>query len=444
MTGIQFGFNPLFQQGFSNTSAVTTTQAPSQSQPAATPAPAEHVVNNPTSQAQPANSYTLGYLPAYFVAYAPVAAGFALASPGIGGVAGQSPTAGSASAEAPAGHVTQNPTSSVSYGGGSEAGALGGGGYGGFAGVGFAQPIILSPVLFQFGIPVYFQNPPVAPSPQPVPQNPVIDDGEPTVVDDVQPPVGGDTPPVVDGVDDTADDDLFQTLPIERLTREDFDQLRYRSAERSVETELVLELTTQDGDKVSLDFRQLELQSRTRLAGQLTEGGQIRFSERSSSSERFVSITVEGDLSDEEKAAIDSLLDTVIGVANKFFKGNVSAAMERLQNLDFNTEELADFSLKMSFSAKVNVDKVFLGEGGQLESLAIRDKEVSALLNFFADEQTKLVESAKEQFGDPSAAKLVRALLPKLVTAPFEQLHKHIEASEPVDQVPVEPEALDS
>ena len=205
---------------------------------------------------------------------------------------------------------------------------------------------------------------------------------------------------------------------ITRLRRDDFSMLRSRTIDRSRETQLTLKLTTREGDLVELHFRQLDLSSQTRLRGITDAGDRLRFDERKGSSERYVDMQIAGDLSEAEKAAIDTVLQSVIDVANQFFKGDLQAAIERLSNTQMDTEQLAEFSLNMSLSQSRETSKVQMGEDGQVQQLVDADRGMSQLLEYLADQQHQLINTAKTWFDDYSAVKLVKELLPVMIAPP--------------------------
>jgi hypothetical protein len=206
-----------------------------------------------------------------------------------------------------------------------------------------------------------------------------------------------------------------QPPTIRKLSVDDFAALRARTVDRSRESTLALKLTTQEGDLVELTFRQLDVLTQTRLKGVTDSGDRVRASDTTGSSERNVNMQITGDLSDAEKAAIDSVLQNVVDVANQFFHGDLQAAMAKMTDVQIDTGQLADVSLKMSMTQSSELNKVAIGDDGQLQQLAHRETGVSQALEFLADQQRTLIAAAKTQFDDHSAVKLVKQLLPALL-----------------------------
>lgn len=224
--------------------------------------------------------------------------------------------------------------------------------------------------------------------------------------------------------------DASDSSPAQRVARlsaadyaDSFTKMRMRSSEQTTETALSLKLSTREGDTVELDFRQVEMLSRMRLKGVAENGDRVRANQNDSSLERAVQMNVKGDLSAAEMAAIDSLIDEVIGVANKFFSGDVGAAWDRLMSMEFSSDELAEFSLRMSVAHTKQVSSAYQGDDG-MSRFASRDKQSLDVLEFLAGQQRSLIESAQKHFDDASAVSLVRELLPRLLPdapAPAEQ-----------------------
>ncbi len=217
---------------------------------------------------------------------------------------------------------------------------------------------------------------------------------------------------------DTAPSTSSDQPAIEQLDSADFSAMRARTVERSRETSLTLKLTTQEGDLVELVFQQLDLSSRTRVSGVTDSGDRIRASDTTGSSQRYVNMQITGDLSDAEKSAIDAVLQKVVEVANQFFHGDMQAAIARLSDAQIDTDQLAEFSLKMSMSRSREMNKLVSGDDGQLQQFAHHDSGVSQTLEFLADQQHQLIAAAMTRFDDRSAVTLVKQLLPVMIAPP--------------------------
>ncbi len=111
--------------------------------------------------------------------------------------------------------------------------------------------------------------------------------------------------------------------------------------------EFSFELTTRDGDKVTIKASSSE--------GLAVEAGRAERGNKSvgalsgsySSSESF-SLSVEGDLSEEELGAINDLLGRVNDLAGQFFGGNLDNAFEQAMNLGYDQNQIGSFALNLA------------------------------------------------------------------------------------------------
>ena len=357
---------------------------------------------------------------------------------GAQGPAAYSGAAGSSAASA-SGHVTANPTNAVASSGNGAGGFGASGAVGGYAGgYGFGLPVAFSPVLLGIGFPVYYggsaptQPGPVAdpaptPTPQPAPEPPVAD------VPDVPDAPTPTPPPVIDVVPPAAD---LPTLPIAEVSAEDFARYRYAESSKKAESSLQLSLTTQDGDVISLDFSQIDIQESSRFRGKTLEGDRVRDFSFLEDTQRVVNLSVEGSLSTEEQAAIDEVLATAIDVVQKFFSGDLSGAVDKLKALNFDTSELAELSLDLSMTRTAEVTRGYLGGPERNYDTLTKDADIVQALEFLASEQRRMIDVANSAFDTPSSVKLVKSLLPPLLSEPFADLQSEIDAAKETVAVP--------
>ena len=117
--------------------------------------------------------------------------------------------------------------------------------------------------------------------------------------------------------------------------------LSSESATRELSTSL--QLTTQDGDIITIDLTR----SQSLAAGSLQDAsGSLIYA--SSASETQLSISIQGDLSEKESHAIKEVIEDINKLAEKMFNGEMSDAMEKLSELDINTKQLSGLALSMS------------------------------------------------------------------------------------------------
>lgn len=375
-------------------------------------------------------------------------------SPFAGGGYGNFGFGGTAAAGAPgaSGHTVVNSTnalaSSESQGAAATSAGAGLPAGGAVAGsFGYAQPAFLVPAILPVGLPVFIAvgvfafaapaaapqpAPVVTPSPAPTPATPPTTDKTPPVPDAPAPvpdaPVTGESPVIdVPPVTAPAADDA--PAPVVSLSNPDFARYAERFETQSLTSELVLSLRTAEGDEISLNFKQLDVLQTETFSGRQLSGERVRRDDESETSERFVTIEVDGDLSAEEQAAIDRVLAGVTDVANQFFSGAYDDARAQLAAIDFDASTLSELSLNLTTTREAEIARSYRGEADPLDQLRNRGGEIVQALEFLATEQRQLIDSAKDVFDDASAVRLVRTLVPSLLAEAVSDLRDEIAES---------------
>ncbi|MBK1691898.1 hypothetical protein CKO33_06920 [Ectothiorhodospira mobilis] len=117
---------------------------------------------------------------------------------------------------------------------------------------------------------------------------------------------------------------------------------RYQQA-RSLD----LALTTRDGDQVRIRFRHQE--GSQLQAGAMARGGDsAAWLDVSRYQETGYRFSVQGELDEGERQAIQALVQDVTGLAGEFFNGDIQAAFARVDDLRFDGGELAGMRLDMT------------------------------------------------------------------------------------------------
>lgn len=113
-----------------------------------------------------------------------------------------------------------------------------------------------------------------------------------------------------------------------------------------------LQIHTQDGDVVTLKFSSKVGVS---IEGQQLSDGTSTLTSTSldMSSRSRIAVSVEGDLSDAELAAINDLVDKVGELTNEFFSGDMASVLAQAMSLSYDTSQLADYSLDLSLKQSV-------------------------------------------------------------------------------------------
>ncbi len=119
--------------------------------------------------------------------------------------------------------------------------------------------------------------------------------------------------------------------------------------EQSAESSFELQVMTQDGDQVSLKFSQTNSEQ-SFLSYQKSANGEEFISNHDAISDSRFELSVEGDLDEDELAAITDFTQNIQQVSENFFDGNVQAAFEQGMQLGFDTREIAGFALELEYS----------------------------------------------------------------------------------------------
>jgi len=116
-----------------------------------------------------------------------------------------------------------------------------------------------------------------------------------------------------------------------------------------------LQLTTKEGDKVNVDFRQLYAQYQSYSEMQAAEEGPtgVRYFESKEALEmtqfeEHLAFAVEGDLNEDELKAVFDVFEQVDDLANQFFDGNIEKALQQAMELDIDFEQLDSFKLDLT------------------------------------------------------------------------------------------------
>lgn len=110
-----------------------------------------------------------------------------------------------------------------------------------------------------------------------------------------------------------------------------------------------IQMTTQEGDVVSLNLYSLSATAQGESAS-MTENG-LNYSRYESSTQAFAfDFSVEGDLNDDELAAIQDMMKSVGEVSDLFYGGDVAGALQKGFDMGFDASQLASFSMTLQTS----------------------------------------------------------------------------------------------
>lgn len=149
------------------------------------------------------------------------------------------------------------------------------------------------------------------------------------------------------------------------------------------------ELTTAEGDVVSIQANS---------SGAVSLSGNPQGQSFSASASRSMSWSVEGDLNDDERAAIESLLGQVDSLSKQFFSGDLEGAMASAMDLGYDRDQVARFSLSLSQSDIRRVSESYgqVGRANGLPSGASGLQErLAPLGQFLKDLEAALAEAER-------------------------------------------------
>lgn len=121
----------------------------------------------------------------------------------------------------------------------------------------------------------------------------------------------------------------------------------YANYEYARAREFSFELTTKEGDKVTI--RAASSEGMALEAGRAGRGGSsVSALNASYSVSQSFALNVEGDLSEDELVAINDLVGRVNNLAEQFFAGDLDGAFANAMSLGYDSEQIGRFSLNLA------------------------------------------------------------------------------------------------
>lgn len=119
------------------------------------------------------------------------------------------------------------------------------------------------------------------------------------------------------------------------------------SYSQSLARESSIEITTRDGDKVSINLSNSSSSqtsiSYSDIQSQNSSKSALALSASVQSSSQY-QISIEGNLDSDERKAIERLVNEISNVANKLYGGNTESAFKAASSIEYNSDELQDYS----------------------------------------------------------------------------------------------------
>jgi len=142
--------------------------------------------------------------------------------------------------------------------------------------------------------------------------------------------------------------------PIERLEpgRAVSSVMAMQSVATSINHSAEIQITTQQGDVVTISFNQAASSSQSVFQAEQGNSKISAYNE-SHSYESGFSMSIEGDLNEDEQKSLTDLINKMSKVSDKFFKGDVESAFKHGLKVGFDTEQIASFSMDLSSERSV-------------------------------------------------------------------------------------------
>lgn len=159
------------------------------------------------------------------------------------------------------------------------------------------------------------------------------------------------------------------------------------------------QLTTQDGDVVTINASALYAAQYEQASG--TRGGaNVSTLSFESYEESQFSLSIEGELDEDELAAINDLLSNVNDLADEFYNGDMSVAFEKAMSLGFDSEEISGFALSLTQVKSVRAIQAYQPEQEILKPNVMAELKP---IGKFAQELAQSLTLAKEHFSEAKA-----------------------------------------
>ncbi|MBN2605730.1 MAG: hypothetical protein JXR47_00190 [Thiotrichales bacterium] len=191
---------------------------------------------------------------------------------------------------------------------------------------------------------------------------------------------------------------------------------------------MTLNLTTKEGDQVSIDFRQLYAEYKSYQSQQSVESGPsgARYFESTQAleftafEERF-GFSVQGDLNDDEIKAIFDVFQQVDNLANHFFKGDIEKAFQKAVDLNVDFGQLQSVSVNLqqaqTYAASYQQAAAYQQQSNSNANGATDAGSSVAALPAYLQKMQNVVDTLSQQFDN--ARQVAEKMLADVVASRF-------------------------
>ena len=244
--------------------------------------------------------------------------------------------------------------------------------------------------------------------------------------DDIEQGIEKSKEGIFNGIDQL-EDDLFNPKP----ASVNVSQAQYLSLSNNAE----YKFTTAEGDEVSISFADAYTQ-KSASSYQRNGDDESYARESSQSTELSFNMSVNGDLNEDEQAAINAMMEDLQDVSQTFFGGDLEQAFEQAKELNLGNEQLVAFSMDLRQT------KTFAAIKGYEQNKPAPEKEVAEKIAPFNDDLKEAYSKAGELGLQNELAGIIQWLnqdqeevgkLVEYTKAMFEQMDKLRNATTEVD-----------
>ena len=175
----------------------------------------------------------------------------------------------------------------------------------------------------------------------------------------------------------------------------------YAQQQAGVVNDFSFELTTADGDKVTINASALTAQFRE--SGQYTQSGpdqqtQMSYLSQGSYRESHFAFSVEGELDEGELKAINNLLNQVNDLAGDFYQGDVGKAFDKALEMNYDSNEISQFSISLTHIKNFTAFKAYQTDKPIYNASAINQLKPLA---DFTNELVNVSRQVEDMFAHP-------------------------------------------
>ncbi len=164
-----------------------------------------------------------------------------------------------------------------------------------------------------------------------------------------------------------------------------------------------IEIITKEGDVIKIRLAQSASVDNSAASSEQNGTSVSAFQSNTASSSSF-SVTVDGNLNEDEQNSLKKLLNQMDKVGQDFFNGNIQSAFKHAQHIGLDTQQIASFSMNLSMEKSVQAVAAYQQAG--LPDQKIEPAQIKQAADFFsqARDLLKTAQSALEPFENPKLA----------------------------------------